>query len=115
RHLAGGVKVRECTVSASGSRCGKLFVHGKTAPPGLVTHLRAGQEFVEPDRAELGPDAARRAEVGNATLGRDTGAGERPRRPPVLDQRAQPVDGGGCRSGPVAPIMLRSLSANSAD
>ena len=38
---------------------------------------RNRQEFIERNRCVLGPDPARRAEIGNAAFGRDAGARER--------------------------------------
>src|SRR3981081_4757564 len=76
RRLAGAVETRKREVSAAGLRGRKMRIHGKTPPPGLVSHLLAGEELIERDRPVLGPQPARRAEVGDAALGRNAGAGE---------------------------------------
>jgi DNA-binding protein H-NS len=49
---------------------GRLFV------PGLLGLSGACQEFLEWDRAQLGPQPAWRAKIGNPTFGRNAGAGE---------------------------------------
>ena len=52
------------------------LVGGELAPPGFAARFVGGHEVVEVDRPVLGPDAAGRAEIGNARFGRDAGAGE---------------------------------------
>ena len=50
--------------------------HGEAPAPQFVARLLTRQEFVEHDRCVLGPQSARRAEIGDAALRRDPGAGE---------------------------------------
>src|SRR3979490_2607632 len=76
RRLAGAVEAREREMSAPGLRGGKMRIHGETPPPSLVSHLLAGEELIERDRPVLGPEPARRPEVGYAALRRNAGASE---------------------------------------
>src|SRR4029078_2587439 len=62
------------------------------APPRLAPHLLRRHEVVEIDRLVLGPDAARRAEVGDARFSRHARAGEGDHTPGALDHLTQPVD-----------------------
>ncbi len=94
RNLAGPVEARQRPVAAAGFGPAELLLHGETPPPAFVAHLLALQEVAELDRPHLGPDAAGRAEVGDAALGRDAGPGERHDDPGVGDQAAQALDGG---------------------
>ena len=51
-----------------------------------LLHTLARQEVLELDRPVLGPQAAGRAEVRDAALGRDAGAGERHHGAGAIDQ-----------------------------
>ncbi len=51
-------------------------LHREAAPPGFAARLLRGEELVEINRRHLRPDAARAAEIGNARLGADAGAGK---------------------------------------
>src|SRR4051794_39592731 len=64
-------------MAAAGSGRRKDLLHREAPAPGFVARLLAGDELVEWDRAVARPNSARRAEVGDAALGRDAGAGER--------------------------------------
>ena len=77
RHLALLDQLGEGAMA--GIRLGLLhrLVGRELAPPGLVAHLLRCHEVVEVDRLVLGPDAARRAEIGNARLRRDARTCER--------------------------------------
>jgi len=94
RRLAGAVEARKREVSAPGLRRGKVRIHGETPPPGLVSHLLAGKELVERDRPVLGPESARRTEVGDAALGRNASAGEGNDDAGAIHQLLQVIDGG---------------------
>ena len=63
-------------VAAIGLGGAEDILHRKAAAPGLAPRLLGGQEIVEIDRRHLGPDAARAAEIGDAGLGADPGAGK---------------------------------------
>ena len=91
-------------MAAARPRGGEILLHGEAAAPGLVAHLLAGEEILELDRPGLGPQPARRAEVRNAALGRNSGAGERRDRARSVDQFLQLVDGG--RRGQARSCML---------
>src|SRR6184192_3929634 len=51
-------------------------LHDEAASPGFAARSLRGEELVEIDRRHLCPDPARAAEIGNARLGADAGAGE---------------------------------------
>ncbi len=95
RHLAGAVEARQRAVAAAGLGAAELIHHGEAAPPGFVAGLLAGQKFVELDRPVLGPQAAGRAEVRDAALGRDAGAGEWHDGAGLVYHLAEPRDRGG--------------------
>ena len=67
--LAGLVERGERAMTASRLRRGKSRLHRKAPPPCLVPGVRTGDEFIERDRPVAGPQAARRAEIGNAAFG----------------------------------------------
>ena len=95
RRLAGAVEACEREVAAAGPRCRKLRIHGEPPPPGLVAHLLAGAtNSSNGNRPVLGPQPAGRAEIRNAALGRNAGAGERGDDARAFDQLLQLVDGG---------------------
>ena len=77
RHLAGAIEASQRPMAAPRLGLAELVAHGEAAPPGFVARFLAGQELVERDRPVLGPNPARRAEIGDAAFGRDAGAGER--------------------------------------
>ena len=77
RRLAGPVEAGERPMAAARPGAAEAVLHGETPPPRLVAHVAARQEVVERDRPVPGPEAARRAEIGDTALGRDAGAGER--------------------------------------
>ena len=107
----------------------ELVLRGRTCGARLRCVRPAGEEVVERDRPVLGPEAAGRAEVGNAAFGGDAGAGEgrlrasclgnaaptivRSRRPVqcVHQHSLQISDAGGLRRNHVTfcHIMLRTL------
>ena len=58
---------------------------------GLAAHFRRRHEGLEVDRLVPGPDAAGRAEIGDAALGRDTGTGEADDPGCLIDQLLQTV------------------------
>src|SRR5205085_6837343 len=91
RRLAGPVERGERTVPPPRLGRGKGRFHGKASPPGLVAGLLAHDELVEIDRAIFGPDAAGRAEVGDAAFRRDAGAGEGHDGGGFRDQFAEPL------------------------
>src|SRR5215471_9476135 len=62
---------------------------GERPLPGLPPLGGIGDEVLEVDRRHAAPDAARRAEVGNAGLGRDAGAGEHHQAPRVGDEAGE--------------------------
>ena len=76
RNFAGLVQRSERAVTASRPRRGERRLHRKAPPPRLVPGTRAGDEFVERDRAVARPQSAGRAEIGNSAFGRNAGAGE---------------------------------------
>src|SRR5262249_82014 len=76
RNLAGLVQCSKSPVAAARLGRRKHRRHRKPALPGLVPRLLARHELVVGDRPVAGPDAARRAEVGDAAFGGDPGAGE---------------------------------------
>src|SRR5260370_6527101 len=61
---------------ALGSALSMVSSVAKLAPPRLAPHFVRGHEVIEVDRLVAGPDAARRAEVRNSRLRRDSRAGE---------------------------------------
>src|SRR4030081_2087831 len=81
-------------MSAPGLRGGKMRIHGETPPPSLVSHLLAGEELIERDRPVLGPEPARRPEVGYAALRRNAGASEGSDDAGAIHQFLQMIDGG---------------------
>ena len=89
RHLAGAIEARQRPVPPARLGLGETFFHGEAPPPGFVAHVVARHEGIERDRLVLGPQAAGRAEVGDAAFGRDAGPGERDDPARVLDQVAQ--------------------------
>src|SRR5262245_8297454 len=93
RRLAGAVEAGKRKVAATGPGGGKLRVHGKAPTPSFVAHLLAREELIERDRFILRPEPARRAEIGNATLGGKSGSRERGNDARALHQLLQFVDG----------------------
>jgi hypothetical protein len=93
RRLAGAVKACQRKMSATGARAGEMRLHREASPPGFVAHVLAGEEFIERDRPVFRPQPPGRAEVRNATLGRNSGAGERNDHARPLHQLLEPVDG----------------------
>src|SRR5215212_9533421 len=81
-------------MAAAGFCAAELFFHGESPPPAFVPCLLVREEVAELDRAHLGPDAARRTEIRNAALGRNSLAGKRNHRAGLLDQVAQLADAG---------------------
>src|SRR6476619_6761103 len=84
--LAGAVEAREREVAAARPGGGELRVHGKAAPPRLVPHFLAREEIIERDRPVLRPEPAGRAEIRDAALGGNSGAGERGNQARALHQ-----------------------------
>src|SRR5579863_9451576 len=75
-NLAGAVERGERAMAAPWLGRGESRLHGEAPPPGFVARIFADDEFIKGDRPVAGPQPARRAEVGNTALGRDTGAGK---------------------------------------
>ena len=63
-------------VAGVGLCVGEFAVHFALLPPVFVAAVGACQELVEVHRAILRPHAAGRAEIGDAALGADAGAGK---------------------------------------
>ena len=76
-------------VAAIGLRAAEVILHREAAPPGLAPRLLGRQELVEIDRRHLRPDAAGAAEIGDAGLGADAGAGEHDRAARLVDQAGE--------------------------
>src|SRR5205085_6304145 len=85
RRLPGLVEAREREMPPARPRTLELVLHRKAPAPGLIAHLLACHEGIERDRLHPRPDAAWRAEIGNAALGRDSGPRERQNGFGVLD------------------------------
>src|SRR5271166_3538239 len=94
RDLSRPVEACQREMSATWFRGGELRLHGEAPAPCLVAHLLARDELVERDRLVLGPQPARGAKIGDATLGRNSGAGERCDDTRRLDQLLEMVDSG---------------------
>src|SRR5262249_36682373 len=73
---------------------GKLRLHGKAPAPRFVAHLLAREELIERDRFILRPEPAGRAEIGNATLGGNSGSRKQGHEPRSLHEFLQLVDSG---------------------
>ena len=84
--FAGAIEAGERAVTAPGPGLGETFLHDKAAAPGLVAHMAIGHECVERDRLVFGPQAAGRAEIGDAAFGRYPRPGERHDLLRALDQ-----------------------------
>src|SRR5262249_53189388 len=93
RRLACLVETRQRKMAAPRPCARKLTVHCKPTAPGLVTHFLARDKFVERDRLVLRPESARRTEVGNATLGGNSGSRERRDAARLRDQGLQAFHG----------------------
>src|SRR5580700_9796385 len=66
-------------------------LHGKAPPPRFVPRRPAGDELIKRNRPVAGPQPARRAEVGNAALGRNPRAGKRNDNVGFGDHLAEPL------------------------
>ena len=100
----------ERTVAGVGRRALERRMGRELAPPGLAARLCRGEEVAELDRLVPGPDAPGRAEIGNARLGGDAGAGEGDDVVRLGDHAPQRVDGvrrSGSDTVPPSPITLR--------
>ena len=84
---AGRFPMGKHAVAGVGLGRAELAVHLGFLPPVFVPGVGAFEELVEKDRAIPGPHAARRAEVGDAALGADAGAGQDDGR----SRRGQPM------------------------
>ena len=73
---AGGFPLGEHAMAGVRLGGGELAVGFALLPPVFVAGVGAFEKLVEVDGAILRPHAARRAEVGDAALGADAGAGE---------------------------------------
>src|ERR1700687_6131999 len=76
RNLAGPVERGERAVTAARLCRGKGRLHRKTPPPGFGPRVRAGDEFIEGDRAVADTQSPGRTEIGNSGFSRDAGAGK---------------------------------------
>src|ERR1700687_6114604 len=94
RRLAGTVEARERKVSAAGPGGRKLRIHDEAPSPGFVAHVLTRKELIERNRLILCPESPRRTEVRNATLGGNSGPGERRDHPRRVDALLQLVDCG---------------------
>ena len=87
--LAGSDQLRDRVVAAVRLRADPAVAIVEAAAPGLAPLLLGSDEFLEVDRLHPRPDAAGAAEVGNAALGADAGAGEEEGAAAALEQLAQ--------------------------
>ena len=92
--LPGLVERSERPVATAGFCTAELLFHREPPAPAFVPRLLARQKVAKLDRSHLGPDAARRSEVGDAALGRDAGAGERHDGARLLDHFPELADTG---------------------
>src|ERR1700722_14515625 len=75
-NLSGPIQRSQRAVTASRPRRGENRFHRKASPPGFIASVRAGNEFIERDRAVAAPQPARRAKIRNAAFGRNAGTGK---------------------------------------
>ena len=89
------VETRQRLMAPAGFRLGKTLLHDKTPPPGLVAHLLARDKRIERDGLVLGPQAARRPEIGDPAFGGNPGPRKWDNHRRIIDQVAQMGDRNG--------------------
>ena len=112
--LPGPVAQRAMAAARTGRREGMF--HREAPPPGFVARVLPRHELVERDRPVPAPQPVRRAEIRNAGLRGDAGAGEH-MLSPKLEARMLQELGGATVIGPILvgldrPVQIVQLGAS---